>query len=214
MALHIRDDRAATLARRLAKRKGITMTDAVIEALEGALAREERPLRERIAEIANEIERWATAPAAAPSARKRSTNSGVTSDFPGYVGDRRNSGPGDGRLALAANLDGARNELRPACAPRSIDAAFDTFRAGADLCRCRGNTRATLRRRCDRADHRRGRPCRCRCVRALRQRPQKPGWSEFRRLSFLRLRQGAWCPPSVQRRRFRPHRYRQSLTAP
>jgi antitoxin VapB len=57
MALHIRDDRAATLARRLAKRKGITMTDAVIEALEGALAREERPLRERIANIANEAER-------------------------------------------------------------------------------------------------------------------------------------------------------------
>lgn len=56
MALHIRDDRAATLARRLAKRKGITMTDAVIEALEGALAREERPLRERIAEIANEFD--------------------------------------------------------------------------------------------------------------------------------------------------------------
>ena len=40
MALHIRANRAATLARRLAKRKGITMTDAVIEALEGALARE------------------------------------------------------------------------------------------------------------------------------------------------------------------------------
>ena len=57
MALHIRDERAATLARRLAKRKGITMTDAVIEALEGALAREERPLRERIADIANELER-------------------------------------------------------------------------------------------------------------------------------------------------------------
>jgi antitoxin VapB len=57
MALHIRDDRAATLARRLAKRKGTTMTRAVVEALEGALARDERPLRERLAEIADELDR-------------------------------------------------------------------------------------------------------------------------------------------------------------
>jgi antitoxin VapB len=57
MALHIRDERAATLARRLAKRRGTTMTRAVVEALEGALAREERPLRERVAEIADELER-------------------------------------------------------------------------------------------------------------------------------------------------------------
>jgi hypothetical protein len=57
MALHIRDDRAATLARRLAKRKGTTMTRAVIEALEGALKREERPLAERLDEIAREAER-------------------------------------------------------------------------------------------------------------------------------------------------------------
>ena len=57
MALHIRDERAATLARRLAKRKGTTMTKAVVEALESALAREERPLAERLAEIADDIER-------------------------------------------------------------------------------------------------------------------------------------------------------------
>jgi antitoxin VapB len=57
MALHIRDDRAATLARRLAKRRGTTMTKAVVEALEGALKREERPLVERIAEIARDAER-------------------------------------------------------------------------------------------------------------------------------------------------------------
>ena len=57
MPLHIRDDRAATLARRLAKRKGVTMTEAVIGALEGELAREERPLAERVAEIAREAER-------------------------------------------------------------------------------------------------------------------------------------------------------------
>ena len=57
MALYVRDERAEKLARRLAKRKGITMTHAVIVALEGALARDERPLRERIAEIVREAER-------------------------------------------------------------------------------------------------------------------------------------------------------------
>lgn len=57
MALHIRDDRAATLARRLAKRRGTTMTKAVVEALEGALKREERPLGERLDEIAEELDR-------------------------------------------------------------------------------------------------------------------------------------------------------------
>ena len=57
MPLHIRDDRAATLARRLAKRKGVTMTQAVIGALEAELAREERPLAERVADIAREAER-------------------------------------------------------------------------------------------------------------------------------------------------------------
>ncbi len=57
MALHIRDQRAAKLARRLAARKGTTMTQAVVEALEGALAREERPLAERLDEIAREAER-------------------------------------------------------------------------------------------------------------------------------------------------------------
>jgi hypothetical protein len=57
MALHIRDDRAATLARRLAKRKGTTMTRAVVEALESALKREQRPLAERLDEIAREAER-------------------------------------------------------------------------------------------------------------------------------------------------------------
>ena len=59
MALHIRDDRAARLARQLASRKGITMTQAVVEALEGALAREGRPLSERLEEIAREAARMA-----------------------------------------------------------------------------------------------------------------------------------------------------------
>ena len=57
MALHIRDERAATLARRLAKRRGTTMTKAVVEALEGALKREERPLAERLNEIAEDLDR-------------------------------------------------------------------------------------------------------------------------------------------------------------
>jgi hypothetical protein len=42
MALHIRGERAAKLARRLADRRAISMTEAVIEALEAALARGER----------------------------------------------------------------------------------------------------------------------------------------------------------------------------
>jgi antitoxin VapB len=50
MPLNIRDERAAKLARRLAERKGISMTEAVIEALESALLRGERPLPERLAE--------------------------------------------------------------------------------------------------------------------------------------------------------------------
>jgi antitoxin VapB len=54
MALYIRDDRAARLARQLAARRGTTITDAVAKALESALAREARPLRERIADIARD----------------------------------------------------------------------------------------------------------------------------------------------------------------
>jgi antitoxin VapB len=57
MALHIRDDRAARLAKQLAERKGVTMTQAVVSALEGALAREVRPLHERISEIARDAGR-------------------------------------------------------------------------------------------------------------------------------------------------------------
>ena len=57
MALNIRDDRAAKLARRLAERRGISMTDAVIEALDSALLRGERPLPERLAEIATDARR-------------------------------------------------------------------------------------------------------------------------------------------------------------
>ena len=59
MALHIRDDRAAKLARQLAERQGISMTEAVIRALEVALLRRERPLAERLAGLAAEAQRLA-----------------------------------------------------------------------------------------------------------------------------------------------------------
>lgn len=54
MALHIRDNRATRLARQLAARKGTSMTQPVVTALEGALAQEARPLGERIADIARD----------------------------------------------------------------------------------------------------------------------------------------------------------------
>lgn len=58
MTLQIRDDRARTLARQLAERRNVTMTEAVIQALEAELRREaERvPLAERVARIAAELE--------------------------------------------------------------------------------------------------------------------------------------------------------------
>jgi hypothetical protein len=59
MALHIRDERAAMLARRLADRSGVSMTAAVIAALEASLARGERSLPERLAEIAADARRHA-----------------------------------------------------------------------------------------------------------------------------------------------------------
>jgi len=54
MALHIRDDKALQLARELAATRGTTMTRAVVEALERALADERRPLSERLAALARE----------------------------------------------------------------------------------------------------------------------------------------------------------------
>jgi antitoxin VapB len=57
MALYIRDQRAALLARQLAARKKTTVTQAVVTALQQALAREARPLHERINEIASEARR-------------------------------------------------------------------------------------------------------------------------------------------------------------
>lgn len=57
MTLHIRDDRAAELARLLAERKGVSLTEAIVHALEAALAQDNRPLGERIREIAAEAQR-------------------------------------------------------------------------------------------------------------------------------------------------------------
>jgi hypothetical protein len=70
MALHIRDERAAKLARRLADRTGTSMTEAVIRALEGALARGDRPLAERLAEIAADAKRLADPRRARPTGRR------------------------------------------------------------------------------------------------------------------------------------------------
>ena len=57
MNLQIRDPRAREMARRLAERRKISMTDAVIEALEAQLAadRARTPLVERLEAIATEL---------------------------------------------------------------------------------------------------------------------------------------------------------------
>ena len=55
MNLQIRDPRAHDLAKRLAEKRKVSMTDAVIDALEAELRRESRPLAERLATIAGEL---------------------------------------------------------------------------------------------------------------------------------------------------------------
>jgi antitoxin VapB len=57
MPLNIRDPRAAILARDLARRRGTTMTDAIITALENDIARERAstPLPSRLAAIADAL---------------------------------------------------------------------------------------------------------------------------------------------------------------
>lgn len=59
MNLQIRNPRAHELARELAKKKNISITDAVITALESELSRakEERPLKERLQKIVDDL--WA-----------------------------------------------------------------------------------------------------------------------------------------------------------
>lgn len=71
MTLQIRDKRAHELARRLSELRGVTMTEAVIQALEAELKREaeQTPLSERVAQIAAEL-----ADAAGPNRRAMTTD--------------------------------------------------------------------------------------------------------------------------------------------
>ncbi|ESX20274.1 type II toxin-antitoxin system VapB family antitoxin [Mesorhizobium sp. M0761] len=57
MNLQIRDPRARDLARQLAEKRKISLTEAVIEALESELQREREqvPLAERLAAISNDL---------------------------------------------------------------------------------------------------------------------------------------------------------------
>lgn len=57
MTLQIRDERARVLAEKLARKRNVTMTTAVIQALEEELRREiaKAPLSKRIADIAKDL---------------------------------------------------------------------------------------------------------------------------------------------------------------
>jgi antitoxin VapB len=57
MTLQIRDERARELAEKLAKKRNVTMTAAVIQALEEELKREavKTPLSDRVAHLANDL---------------------------------------------------------------------------------------------------------------------------------------------------------------
>lgn len=58
MNLQIRDPRAHELARKLADKRGVSMTEAVIEALEAQLGHDglkQKPLAERLSEIAERL---------------------------------------------------------------------------------------------------------------------------------------------------------------
>ncbi|WP_293407640.1 type II toxin-antitoxin system VapB family antitoxin [Neorhizobium sp. SHOUNA12B] len=58
MNLQIRDPRARELAERLAKKRNVSMTEAVIEALEEKLSKEEQaetPLQERVMKIVDRL---------------------------------------------------------------------------------------------------------------------------------------------------------------
>ncbi|TCQ01785.1 antitoxin VapB [Rhizobium sp. PP-F2F-G36] len=57
MTLQIRDDRARELAQTLARKRKVTMTEAVIQALESELRREseKEPLASRVARIAADL---------------------------------------------------------------------------------------------------------------------------------------------------------------
>ncbi len=57
MAFHIKDPATDAAVRELARRRGISLTAAVREAVEKELARDRRPLKERIAELAEDYRR-------------------------------------------------------------------------------------------------------------------------------------------------------------
>nr|WP_245276136.1 type II toxin-antitoxin system VapB family antitoxin [Mesorhizobium sp. LNHC220B00] len=81
MNLQIRDPRARELAQRLAAKRKISMTEAVIEALESELKRESgrAPLARRLAAIADRS-KPELARAAGPYTRMRSMKCGATPD--------------------------------------------------------------------------------------------------------------------------------------
>jgi antitoxin VapB len=72
MPLNIRDPRATHLARALAERRGTTMTQAVIDALEAEIARERArvPLAERLLAIAADLGARAKPGEAQPGRRR------------------------------------------------------------------------------------------------------------------------------------------------
>lgn len=57
MPFHVRDKQTDALVRELARRRGVGLTEAVHMAVDGELKRlgDERPLRERLRDIASEI---------------------------------------------------------------------------------------------------------------------------------------------------------------
>ena len=57
MAFHIKDPATDAAVRELAKRRGISLTAAVREAVEKELARSRRPLKERIDDLAADYRR-------------------------------------------------------------------------------------------------------------------------------------------------------------
>jgi antitoxin VapB len=59
MAFHVRDPETDALVRKLARQKGVGITQAVKLAVDAELRREERPpLRERIRAIQDEVRSW------------------------------------------------------------------------------------------------------------------------------------------------------------
>jgi antitoxin VapB len=58
MAFHIKDPATDAAVRKLAAERGISLTAAVREAVENELRRSQRPLKERIDEIVQELEQY------------------------------------------------------------------------------------------------------------------------------------------------------------